>query len=326
MVTDSMNVSNYLALKYNRQMRTINKMIYAVVAVLVLTTSCYDDYVADYEEPSMGFTISQPVRTVIAERDMTISIGVAIGGKREVDTGDWARFSIDAALLEGTGKTLLPAEYYELSDPSMMKVHKANLPVADVEIRLKPAFFADPLSMKNHYVLPFRMTENSLGVIREGAETTIAVVKYISTFAGTYYRMGQVQELNAAGQPVGDVAEFGNTHDINLSPTVTVETLGPRTVRVQGLGKADGGVGGFDLDIDTNLKVSVAALDGKAPLNVSSATYRQQGDYGFVANLDVKAPQIDLDYIYTDGDKKYHVKESLVLRQDPLDDLRVETW
>ncbi len=298
---------------------------YMMLALLALTTSCYDDYVSDYEEPSMGFAIAKPVRTVIAERDMTIRLGVAIGGKREVDMSDWAKYTIDASLVEGTGKTLLPSSYYELSDASTMRVHKANLPVADVELRLTSAFFADPLSMQNHYVLPLRMTDNSLGRIREGAETTIAVVKYISTFAGTYYRMGQVQTLDGNGRPSGEFAKYGNDHDINKCSTVTVQTLGPRQIRISGLGKEGSNAGGLDLSIGSDLKVSAKGTEGSV-VTVTSATYREQGDHSFVANLDTRAPQIDLEYTYTTDNKSYQVKESLVLRQDPLDDLRVETW
>ena len=39
-----------------------------------------------------------------------------------------------------------------------------------------------------------------------------------------------------------------------------------------------------------------------------------------------RAPQFDLEYTYEKAGKYYHVVEKLVLRQDPLYDLRVETW
>ena len=35
---------------------------------------------------------------------------------------------------------------------------------------------------------------------------------------------------------------------------------------------------------------------------------------------------LDLEYTYEKAGKYYHVVEKLVLRQDPLYDLRVETW
>ena len=45
----------------------------------------------------------KPLRTLVADTDMSIKVGVAIGGKREVHTDDWATFEIDPSLLDGTG-------------------------------------------------------------------------------------------------------------------------------------------------------------------------------------------------------------------------------
>ena len=101
-------------------MKAINTLLF-IIALLGFT-SCYDDYVSDYENPNMGFAVSKPMRTVISERDMPIYIGVSIGGKREVDMSDWARFVIDPTLVEGTGKELLPSDYYTLSYPEIFRV------------------------------------------------------------------------------------------------------------------------------------------------------------------------------------------------------------
>ena len=63
------------------------KFLFVSFVVLVSFTSCYDEYTNDYETPNMGFAV--------ANRDMPIYIGVSIGGKREVDMSDWAKFEID---------------------------------------------------------------------------------------------------------------------------------------------------------------------------------------------------------------------------------------
>ena len=107
----------------------------AKIILLALTTcltSCYEDYTHDYETTNVGFALQNPLRTVISDRDMPIYVGVSLGGKREVDMNDWAKFTLDASLLEGTPLTLLPEEYYILEDPEIFKVRKSNLPVADV--------------------------------------------------------------------------------------------------------------------------------------------------------------------------------------------------
>lgn len=305
-------------------MKTFNILLF--IAVLLGFSSCYEDYVSDYETPNMGFAVAKPLRTVIADRDMPIYIGVSIGGKREVDMSDWAKFEIDPALVEGTGKVLLPSTHYTLSDDEYFRVRKSNLPVADVRIDFTEAFYNDPLSLKEHYVLPFRMTENSLGALREGAETTVAIIKYISTYAGTYYRMGEVTEVDASGAAVGAPVSYGDTHDIIKCGTVTFKSLAPRQVVCPGVGNEKEGTGSVTLTMDADKNVTLTGVDGKAAISKASGSYKTEGDYDYVADAGTRAPQFNLDYTYEKGGKYYHVAEKLVLRQDPLYDLRVETW
>ena len=84
----------------------------AKIILLALTTclaSCYEDYTHDYETTNVGFALQNPLRTVISDRDMPIYVGVSLGGKREVDMNDWAKFTLDASLLEGT-----PITYWKI--------------------------------------------------------------------------------------------------------------------------------------------------------------------------------------------------------------------
>ncbi len=294
--------------------------------LLVGLTSCYDEYVHDYEEANMGFAIDKPLRTVISERGMSIYVGVAIGGKREVDMNDWAKFVIDETLVDTeSGKELLPSDYYTLADGEYFRVRKSNLPVADVRIDFTQAFYDDPLCMEAHYVLPFRMTENSMNAIREGAETSVVAIKYISTYAGTYFRLGEVTEVDASGSVVGETAKYGNAVDLVKCGTATFTTAGPSTVVCPGLGD-NSGVGSLTLAMDADANVTVSGVEGKAAVTSATATYKVEGDYEYVAKAGTKAPQFDLQYTYENGGKYYRVIEKLVLRQDPLYDLRVETW
>lgn len=77
----------------------MKKLQIALLFLLTGLTSCYEDYIEDYETTSAGFAISNPLRTVISDRNMSIYVGVSLGGKREVDKADWAKFTIDESLL-----------------------------------------------------------------------------------------------------------------------------------------------------------------------------------------------------------------------------------
>ena len=86
------------------------------------------------------------------------------------------------------------------------------------------------------------MTENSLGALREGAETTVAVIKYISTYAGTYYRMGKVTEVDASGIAIGQPVSYGDTYDIINCSTVAFNSKAPRIVVCPGVGNEKEGL------------------------------------------------------------------------------------
>ena len=170
------------------------------------------------------------------------------------------------------------------------------------------------------------MTENSLGALREGAETTVAIIKYISTYAGTYYRMGTVTEVDASGTALVSPVNYGNTHDIINCSTVGFKSTAPRTVVCPGVGNEKENVGSVTLIMDVDKNVVVTGVEGKAAISDASGSYKTEGDYDYVANVGTRAPQFDLEYTYVKDGKYYHVAEKLVLRQDPLYDLRVETW
>lgn len=275
-------------------------------------SSCYDDYTSDYEEPNMGFAIEKPLRTVISDRDMSIYIGVSIGGKRDVDLTDWAKFVIDESLVP-EGKTLLPASHYQLGNTNTFTVRKSNLPVADVEVKFTEAFYKDSKSLTGDYVLPFRMTENSIGAIREGADKTIAAIKYVSTYSGTYYRLGNISEDG------GEATSFGDAIDLINCSTTDFETVGAHKVKCP-VWKGNG-----ELVLTIEGGNVTADIEGATAIS-ATASYVSKGEYEFVTFTGEKAPQFDVTYEYESDGKHYKVTEKLVLRQDPSNDLRVETW
>lgn len=316
-------------------MKNIIKIL-VLLGTLLPLTSCYDDYVSDYEYPNMGFALQRPLRTVVSGTNR-IYVGVSIGGKREVDTGDWAKFVIDETLLEGTGMTLMPEEYYTLKDKDTFRVRKQNLAVADVEINFTDAFYADPLCLTKHYAIPFRLTSVSIpgdpetqpdGAIREGADYSIVAVKYISSYSGTWYKMGEVVEVDASGQETGSPVVYRNK-DLSRNKTVALSTAAAFAVNRPGLADSDV-EGGLLLTIDRKPEaevydVVVEGTEGGAEISGASGKLRLKGDYTFYSGDEV-APQFELEYTYKDADRYYKVKETLVLRQWAERELRVETF
>ena len=171
-------------------MKKINLLWIGLICILV--TACYDDYENDYDKSFVYFASQKPLRTLITDEGMSIKVGVAIGGKREVHTDDWATFEIDPSLLEGTGLTLMPSNYYQLVNPNKMTVSNPNLAIADVEVTFSNDFYNDNAALNKYYAIPFRLTghnqdEVSTDVNGNLKDYSIVVVKFVSQYHDCRY-------------------------------------------------------------------------------------------------------------------------------------------
>jgi len=297
-------------------MKTLKILFVLFFAVCI--TSCYDDYISDYEYSTAGFALRNPLRTVIADRDMEIYVGVAIGGKRAVNMNDWAAFEIVPDSVPA-GYYLLPDNYYTLSDPNTMRVRKSNMPVADVGIKFTEDFYNDNNAAGKYYVLPFKITETSLDSI--GAAVSLVAIKFISAFHGTYYLKGTMEEYDLKTDTVKATTVYDNK-DLTKNITCDLTTVSRNTLTrpVANFAAASTDklqlvfVGNFRKD--KNYNVLVQRAGGTFNLSGGSATY-----YG-----DRAQPEIEINYSFDKSGRYYRVKETMVLRQDPLYDLRVEKW
>lgn len=292
------------------------KLLMTLLATLMLS-SCYEDYIDDYEYSSVYFSSQKPLRTVIADRDMSIKVGVAIGGKRTVDMSDYAEFQIDESLLAGTGLTLLPSKYYTLSDPSIMRVSKSTLPVADVTINFTEDFYNDANSAKQHFALPFRIVNSSLDSVLVGKETSVVAIKYISTYHGTYYVKGSKTDVTT-----GKVTTYSNA-DLSQNIYRNLVTVNRNTLEREGLADfvyaPEKSYERVKIEFNPDGQLTVGTADKCVTINNGSGTYSYDSDG--VLTLD-----ISYEFISPSDNKTYRVKEQLIRRQDPLQDLRFEEW
>ncbi len=312
--------------------RAINRVILAA-AVVAISTSCYDDYAKDYETSSVYFAAQQPLRTVIAERDMSVSVGVSIGGKRSGYKSDWASYTIgDQTALDEAGLTLLPESYYTLSNANTFTVPSSSmLPIAEVEINFTEDFYNDPLSVGQHYALPFTITDSSLDRFVEGKESSIVGFKYISTFHGTYYTTnGLISQIASDGTTVEDSWVYTKS-DITANAMLEFTTIsrneidGGNQVVTAGLTKIN--LGKVLLTFDSeNKAVAIEAGAGNTTYVADSGV----ASYSYVvdensANKDERL-HITIKYRMVQAGVTYEVKTTLIRRADPLAELRFEEW
>lgn len=291
------------------------------MAALCLTVSCYEKYAFDYEYSMVGFAIQNPLRTVISDRDMEIRVGVYIGGKREADLNDWADFEIDPALLDDTGLTLLPENYYVFDD-SKFRVRQSNMPIADAGIKFTDDFYNDPLATGTHYALPLRIAKHSLDSIYLDREYSIVAIKFASTYSGTYYYRGRSTRLDAAGMPTEDVEQYGSSVLAECNTRI-FETISPNVVVRRGMANQGNSA-------QNRVQLTVYE-DSTSPTGYSVRTDTAPGSTLVISGGGTWDPDADravfnLDYTYSDGSNTFHVEEELIRRQDPYDALRVENW
>ncbi|TWV12722.1 DUF1735 domain-containing protein [Bacteroidaceae bacterium HV4-6-C5C] len=300
-------------------MKKINLLWIGLICILV--TACYDDYENDYDKSFVYFASQKPLRTLIADEGMSIKVGVAIGGKREVHTDDWATFEIDPSLLEGTGLTLMPSNYYQLVNPNKMTVSNPNLAIADVEVTFSNDFYNDNAALNKYYAIPFRLTghnqdEVSTDVNGNLKDYSIVVVKFVSQYHGTYFVKGKITNMSTQ-----QITEYNNQ---NLSQNITRNFISLARNKVQrpGFGQTLENNESINLTVNPDGSVTVEA-GGSTPITNASGTLDPEAEsLEFVG----KQPKFTLSYRYTKAGITYQVDEELIRRQSPEADLRFQEW
>lgn len=303
------------------------KIFFITIFVVIVGLSCeeYEDYLTDYDFSAVYFATQKPLRTIVAYDEMTFKIGVTLAGKRENTTEEWATYKIETSLLDDTDFTLLPEDYYSISDKETMLIPQGKF-IGDVTITLdKAAFTGDPLAHLNTYALPLSLTETSADSILSGnfdeegnqltpaKNYTVLVVKYISPLHGVYYHKGVQRELNESGEVVEEKGY--NTSDLSKNQTWDLSTQALNEVETSGAGIFNTQGHGLKLVRGEGSSVMIQEVaDSKITIIDAEGSYNEEKRAFY------------LDYKFSESGIAYHVTDTLILRQAPELDLRFEEW
>lgn len=210
--------------KFNK----MKKLIFISLIIVSFFTACQNQEweFPDYEYTTAYFPYQSPVRTIVLGEDIydnsldnahKCKIMATMGGVYENEIDRVLDVEVDNALCDnlnfdgdsGNNVLPMPASYYSL-DQSMQIVIPAGEIAGGIEVQLTDAFFNDPLSVKNTYVIPMQITsaENIDSVL--SGETNIPdpdprvvedwavapkdfvlyCVKYVNPWHGAYLRRG----------------------------------------------------------------------------------------------------------------------------------------
>ncbi|WP_109831900.1 DUF1735 domain-containing protein [Reichenbachiella versicolor] len=168
----------------------MKKTIYVILGlIMVVATACYDDYKDNFDTSSVYFPFERPVRTVVLP-DSTIEIGVVLGGKRDSDVNEFAYISLIKDQIPDGGE-LLPDTHYRMNLPSDSLIEiKAGDFNGVFEVTFTQAFFDDPKSTGNNYVIPLEIVQYTTDTLLVDQSKTFVMVKYINEYHGDYFQLG----------------------------------------------------------------------------------------------------------------------------------------
>ena len=191
----------------------MKKSIYMSLMLLaaVATTGCKngDQDFDDFEGgTTVYFPYQYPVRTILLGDGVEYSTELDNAHKFKVmgygaGTYDSYEFTFNVAVEEGLAQdvtfkdgrpvTILPSSYYQLG--STTSTYAGNR-MSGVEISLTDAFFQDPASISQTYVLPLRMSGvKGADKILEDMDYTLYCVRYVNPWEGFYLVKGTAAEL-----------------------------------------------------------------------------------------------------------------------------------
>ena len=187
------------------------KKILLLLLIMISVSSCYEDYIEDFDYSSVYFSYQVDVRTFVVGEGMQINVGVALGGvvnnSHEMDV----QYKLEPALLTpeilaamkaGTAYIknavnnvsalqLLPPDYYTISDQDKFLIQPG---AHSGKLLIKPdsaTFLADVNTIRPVYALPFLITGSDADTILSGKEYSVIGLKYENMLFGDYWHGGE---------------------------------------------------------------------------------------------------------------------------------------
>ena len=321
------------------------------VILFTIATSCNKKWeFPDYKYTTVYFPYQAPVRTIELGEDLTVDnsldnqhkflIMATMGGAYENKKDISIDVSVDNTLAgrvkfntaTGDDVIALPSNYYTL--PKDMKIFiPSGQMIGGLEIQLVDAFFADPRSIKNTFVVPLKINSvaNADSVLRGTSTVTspdrrvagnwsvvpkdyvLYAVKYINPFHGAYLRRGvDVVKGNNGNTQLDTTVVYHNAFvEKDEVANLFTKSLTQDTISLNGKNKGNlNAPFGLVLNFDNSGKVSISGP--------ASAAYTASGNGEFVKKGDMwgneKRDVLYLKYQVNFGTTTHSLTDTLVLR------------
>ncbi len=317
--------------------------------LLSLFTACNKDWqFPDYKYTTVYFPYQSPVRTIVLGEDIydntldnqhKFSIMATMGGVYENKKDIALDVSVDNSLTQqlkfntanGDSVFAMPGSYYIMPKDMKIVIPSGKL-MGGMEVQLTDAFFADPRSIKNTFVIPLKINAvTNADSVLKGASSlpspnrikpadwstvpkdyVLYAVKYINPYHGSYLRRG-VDIVKGVGNAALDTTVVYHNTYVEKDQVVSLFT---KSLTQDTISLNAKNIGNIDepfrllLNFDNAGKVSISAP--------ASATYTVSGTGEFVKKGDSwgneKRDVLHLNYQVSFGATTHSLTDTLVLR------------
>lgn len=296
------------------------KKILMLFSLIILLTSCYDDYVKDFEKSFVYLPFQTNVRTFVVGEGMKVEVGAVLGGVLENKKERVVNYVIDNSIVtpqvyESLTKDTrdyvknnlsgsisgLAAGNYTLSDSKAMIIKK-GAHNGTVVVRPDSAkFLADVDNLKAKYALGFVITSCAdVDTVNMAKNTAVIAFRYENMLFGNWFRSG-VAASN--GQSVAYRAKINQSNaDLGILTTVAPLKL---YYNHYGVPTNNGGMY-LTLNKDNTISISSVAAPGMQVV--------QDGDCKYNAAKKLQDRKIFLSYKYTENGVTVQCKDTLAFR------------
>jgi len=285
----------------------MKKILFIGAVLLLLLQACYDEYKTDYEFTTTYFAMQKPYRTLVVEdgKDLSLEVGVVLSGKYVNDRDEIVGFEMPASMLDGTGLTLLPSSYYDISSNDKFVIESGSI-LGKVKITLNDNFLNDPMAHTKYYALPFKITSSTADSILAGKDSTVVAIRYHNKYYGAYWIKGADITLDASDMPTTTFAYTNKELTKNLN---TVFETAAKDTSI---------VGYMGADKTGNNKIKLGIKDDGSLIVKAATTQSNITNVSGTGNYDKAKRIITLDYTYLNGTVKHSVKDTLYHFDTPL--------
>lgn len=310
--------------KYSRM-----KKLLALLLLAGTITSCYNDYINDFDYDAIYIPLQLDVRTFVVGEGMKFDIGVELAGVRENTRDRIVTYQIDNSLLTAGALAKLkggqayiaaatapvaalqplPVNYYTLSNTNQMVIKKGD---HNARITIKPdsvKFLADAASIIPTYALGIRIMTADADSLLSNKKTAVIGVKFENMLFGSYWHGGVTVVKDADDANVIQTINYFTKIPVSEVKTWSLKTIAPNAVAVNGYSDITSPAGmEFALNLNGGTVTISSLTSGKYAIQPDGvSTYNQ-------AKL-LQNRKIYLNYKYKDATGNWcHAKDTLTFR------------